>query len=1290
MPRFVPRERKHRKIARVQKASDTTTTTNSNPQEIVPETTTEREVRRAHLQKQLRDAQPASKVTSKKRKRLDKYIETKLKKDENAALLKKLEAQRIDTSLFQSSKKLGRVTESKREKLQRALQAREAGLNIADESILFEPRREVGNVSDEEVAEQRASRAREAGLNIADESTLFEPRRAVGNVSDEKVVTPAFGAGLKRPLDLGEDGRPVMQKRKRRRKNAHQPGLQFDNVSGNDLSGNDRSQDEATSDSDAGVDVEEEWQGFSDDEVATLAATNGHANGTSKLQITKRPWDARDFADHSSAEESDSASVSSSTSSSSAPWQGGKRVSAFKAWADSVRNAALDFKPSATATTTNDEAMKVAAANFKPRATSPEPLLNATPTGTESTRPAISVTVSRAEEIQQARMQLPVLQEEQKIMETIHSHPVVVICGATGSGKTTQVPQMLFESGYTGSSSVDAVSTSPSPKRGMIGVTQPRRVAATSVATRVSYEMGPEYGKRVAHQVRYDTSVKQDTAIKFMTDGILLREIQRDFILSKYSVIVIDEAHERSVNTDLLIGMLSRIVPLRADLAKKEPNKHYPLKLVIMSATLSHGTDSFLKNDKLWAHVGGPPPIVEAEGRQYPVTVHFSRRTRRDYVSEIVEKVAKGHRKLPPGGMLVFLTGQQEIMAVAKKLKDRLGGPNSAIAPANSSNGRTGELDDYEDDIDPRSRSDFLEGEEEGSDSEAEIDVGDDDEFAIQDVEPQRIETNGHRTPLKPYILPLYAALPATQQLKVFNAPPDGHRAIILATNVAETSLTIPGTRYVFDSGRVKEKRYDTSTGVQTFEVDWVSKASAEQRKGRAGRTGPGHVWRLYSSAVYEEYLAEETVPEILRSPLEGTILQLKAMEIEKVKDFPFPTAPMQHQLGIAERLLVNLGAIDANLGSVTGTGNQLIRFPVSPRFGKMLVLAEKNQILRKVVALVAGLAVGDLIIPEVQLQGSNQDIEIDRRSDDSDGSQTNRREQRAAQVASQQQHSSYNRGQATLSRWDDRSDAVKILTAVAIHSDAQQSGPHGTGAGAVCQQFSLREKAMNEVHMLRRQLHNLVGENVSDLQLPVPSDKEPAMLNQIVLAGFIDQVAIRTDMLKDTTGFGLNPRRAIEVAYRTLIPSFDPADLRNGTTTPEEAEILKNVFVHPSSVLAKLSVHEMPQYIVYSHLSRAAPSTVTAGNVSKTRMHPLTAVGPKALALLAEGTPLLQIGKPVGMRIEDLPRSENGRQRRQCWVSVALGAPGGAVADQWPLGAWKVIQRRGARDWEVEKVLAR
>lgn len=386
---------------------------------------------------------------------------------------------------------------------------------------------------------------------------------------------------------------------------------------------------------------------------------------------------------------------------------------------------------------------------------------------------SVYVTVDRPEHIQKDRLKLPILSEEHNIMEQIMYNSVVIICGETGSGKTTQVPQFLYEAGY-------AVNNK------MIGITEPRRVAAISMAKRVGYELNLT-NNEVSYQIRFEGNVTDKTKIKFMTDGILMKEIENDFILSKYSAVIIDEAHERSLYSDILIGFLSRIVQLRN-------KKGDPLKLIIMSATLR--VEDFTQNTRLFKN---PPPVVKIESRQYPVSIHFNKFTNPNYLQEAFKKVCKIHTTSPPGGILVFVTGRKEVLALCRMLKNKF--PLKEEKPIKTNNEikqetemvpeerKKFDLDQYSIIPDDNERIvddfDLSDNEMNNSDDEDLSDV----EFAVTDE------------PL--YCLPLYSMLPNNEQALVFKNPPDNCRLCVVATNVAETSITIPKIKYVIDTGKV-------------------------------------------------------------------------------------------------------------------------------------------------------------------------------------------------------------------------------------------------------------------------------------------------------------------------------------------------------------------------------------------------------------------------------------------------------------------------------------------------------
>lgn len=1235
MPKFVPRQRKHKVIARQKSSQPQQNDAEANAEQILPADQREREDKKKALKEEL-VREVKGKISGKKKKRLDKYVDTKLKKEENLALLKKLAAHKVDTSLFQSSKKLGSGSDSKREALRRALAERKAGIDVEkNEQLLFEerPRREFEQEEESESDKQPASLqefpSRSSTKTLHSLKRARSPPSSSSEVEDESPAIAAqtttsqttglFGGGLKRPLEVDESGRPIISVRKRR-KGKDKPVIIEKEVAWEGFSSNDEEgEDEANE---------------ADPVSAASDSANSDFEGSELSQSGSEDNEGSD--EEGSDEDSESDSETSPDEDSKAAKK--EKTSAFKAWATQQRNEAVGFVP----TNNLSHAIPPKPANFTPRAPEQDPLPPEleTNTTTDATRKAFSVTVERSPEIQDSRLQLPIVAEEQKIMEAIHNNDVVVVWGATGSGKTTQVPQFLYEAGY-------GAPDGPTP--GMIGVTQSRRVAAVSMSKRVGDELS-DHGSKVAYQIRFDTTTSPKTAVKFMTDGVLLREITQDFVLTKYSAIVIDEAHERSVNTDILIGMLSRIVDLRSQMAKEDP-KVKPLKLVIMSATLR--ISDFTENQKLFR--GLPPPLIKAEGRQYTVTNHFARRTQRDYAEEMFRKVSRGHRKLPKGGMLVFLTGQNEIAHLAKRLKQIFTSTQGQEAKAGKVVVSPAEIPLEAEDIELGTKNQDFE-DNDGSDSEDSeilgLDDEDDREFEIEDEKPEDTVLNVH-------VLPLYSQLPTNQQLRVFEPPPDGSRLIVLATNVAETSLTIPGIRYVFDCGRAKEKKYDLVTGVQSFEVGWISKASANQRSGRAGRTGPGHCYRLYSSAVFERDFDEYAAPEISRTPLEGVVLQLKSMGAPVV-NFPFPTPPDRESLQKAENLLSYLGALSVD-GKVTKLGHELSLYPLNPRFARMVAMGVAQGLTAETIALVAALSVPELIIPEnkLGLREPTQDPDAIRTEQDNIEAEERSRMRKA-----------YNAAQAKLAVNAKQSDCIKFSNAVCAY--AYESDPRG-----FCEDMFLNAKAMNEASQLRHQLTNIVRAHrptaisTYNPKLPAPSDRSINLLTQICAAGFIDQIAMRADLAPVPPELHRKPKTAIDVPYVTLFSS--QADR---TDDPY-------VYLHPSSLLARTPPAKMPGYIIYSHLQRASTSSIHGSKTPKTRLHPLTPVTRPQIIHIALNTPLLAASKPKGKIVDVQGRPE----RRECEVELSLVGEKGSQG--WGLGVRRVVQRKdGVGRWVVEKVL--
>lgn len=737
---------------------------------------------------------------------------------------------------------------------------------------------------------------------------------------------------------------------------------------------------------------------------------------------------------------------------------------------------------------------------------------NVAPTKPES-EPAIFKEVKRDPKIQAARLQLPILAEEQAVMEVIHDNDVVILCGETGSGKTTQVPQFLYEGGYT--------------TRGLIGVTEPRRVAAVTMSRRVALELNMST-ELVSYQIRYEGNVTEKTIMKFMTDGVLLKEIEKDFFLSKYSVIVIDEAHERSVFTDILMGLLSRIVPMRKSQGKQ-------LKLVIMSATLR--VEDFTGNARLFP---SPPPVVTVESRQFPVTVHFNKRTPDDYLHEAFRKVCKIHRTLPPGGILVFVTGQAEVHGLCKKLKRtfpyNLEKTKSTRIAEEKVKDENSSDDDADDDFDldnypvnPAVEDRDAEDEDLGEDIANE--GHDSSEFDLDDSAfTSLIDKN-----LPMFVLPLYSLLSSQQQAKVFQPPPEGTRLCVVATNVAETSLTIPNIKYVVDTGMVKRRYYDKVTGVSSFKITWTSRASADQRAGRAGRVEPGHCYRLYSSAVFTNEFEEFSAPEISRRPVDDLVLQMKDMNIDKVINFPFPTPPDATALQSAEKLLMNLGALEekktvkGNVNVViTPLGRAMAKFPVSPRYAKMLCLGHQEGCMEYVIAMVSALTVKEIF------------------ADDND---------REAGQISKEDRRKISRLRRT---WAGQGDAQKLGDAMVLLR-AVGASEYAGYTEKFCSENGLRHKGMVEIRKLRAQLTNSVNLVNADARVVLnprmspPSPVQCKALRQICLSGLGDHVARKSPA-------GNNPQ------------------LRNSYSCMSLEE---PVFIHPSSALFDV----LPDYVIYQEV---------------------------------------------------------------------------------------------------------
>ncbi|KAL7190063.1 hypothetical protein ACSBR1_039663 [Camellia fascicularis] len=821
----------------------------------------------------------------------------------------------------------------------------------------------------------------------------------------------------------------------------------------------------------------------------------------------------------------------------------------------------------------------------------------------------VVVHVSRPKEIENKMKDLPIVMMEQEIMEAINENITVIICGETGCGKTTQVPQFLYEAGFGSDQS--------SVSSGIIGVTQPRRVAVLATAKRVAFELGFRLGK------------------------------ESDFLLKKYSIIILDEAHERSLNTDILIGMLSRVTQQRQIIYEEQQRKVLsgerispeterkisPLKLVLMSATLR--VEDFVSGRRIFRDL---PPVIEIPTRQYPVTIHFSKRTEIvDYISQAYKKVLSIHKRLLPGGILVFVTGQREVEYLCQKLrkaskeivensfKRNMGNEVSTAFVGNAAE----EYDMKEineafemhgnsrhDETDRFSSYDEDHGDSDDNESNFSDDLGTDSN--LESVDDDRGLLN-QKTKVDDNLAEIFREDRDLDSLKAAfevlagktTLNPNFHEKQVVPSSEGSSNQSIPGLeekrhgvnglcagamcvlplyamlpasaqlriKYVVDTGREKVKNYNSSNGMETFEVQWISKASAAQRAGRAGRTGPGHCYRLYSSAVFNNIFPDFSSAEISKIPVDGVVLLMKSLGIDKVSNFPFPTPPEVTTLFEAERCLKALEALDSK-GRLTSLGKAMAQYPMSPRHSRMLltviqimgkvkIYRRANLVLGYALAAAAALSLSNPFV--MQFEGSHTDTD-GLKKDESGSIDSKKSTNKGAKLRKKKLKEFAKVSRAKFSNLS--SDALTITYALQCF---ELSG----NSVEFCDDNALHLKTMEEMSKLRKQLLQLVFNQsfcglqqefswthgtVEDVERAwrVLSDKYPLLLNeeellgQAICAGWADRVAKRV---------------------RRVLAS--EADIKVNASRYQACMVKEPVFLHRWSSVAKSA----REFLVYSEL---------------------------------------------------------------------------------------------------------
>ncbi|GFS69256.1 ATP-dependent RNA helicase DHX33 [Nephila pilipes] len=472
--------------------------------------------------------------------------------------------------------------------------------------------------------------------------------------------------------------------------------------------------------------------------------------------------------------------------------------------------------------------------------------------------------------LQAARERLPIFKAKCEILEAVRDSKVSIFVGETGCGKTTQIPQYLLEAGFA--------------KHKCIAITQPRRVAAITIANRVAEEVKTELGSKVGYSIRFETVTSPATKIKFLTDGMLLRESIRDHLLLEYSVVILDEAHERTLFNDLLLGIVKKAQRVR------EERKFMPLKIIVMSATLEAGHIAKYFNSA---------PMYTICGRDYSISILNPSTPQDNYVHSALITVFQIHQNEEEGDILVFCTGQEEI------------------------------------------------------------------DYLVLETKLTALELPKGIGPV--HVCGLYAALPGDQQADVFKPAPSGARKIIFATNIAETSITIPNIKYVVDTGKVKAKFFNPACGFDVLRIQKISKAQAEQRAGRAGREFDGFCYRLYTKEEYENF-KDQTQPEILRCCLSSAVLQMVAMGISNVVDFDFIDKPPKENIDASINMLKILDAVVDNNGKLelTNIGKQMVVFPLDPRFSKMIISSSKYNCTDEILTIISLLSVESIFYTKI------------------------------------------------------------------------------------------------------------------------------------------------------------------------------------------------------------------------------------------------------------------------------------------------------------------------------------